>query len=122
MKSASKNVLIVEDEKPMAHALELKLNNSGFVAKAVYDGQEALDILEKEKFDLIISDLMMPVMDGFELLKQLKEKSIKIPVIIASNLGQQEDIDRAKGLGAKDYFIKSDTPIAEVVEKVKAFI
>ena len=118
----SKKILIAEDEKPMAKALELKLKKEGYNPKVVYNGAEALKSLESEKFSLLLMDLMMPVMDGFALLTELKEKKNNIPVIVLSNLGQEEDLRRAKKLGAKDYFIKSDTPIAKIVENVKKFV
>jgi len=112
-------ILIVEDEKPMARALEIKLSNSGYTAKVAYDGQKALDILALEKFDVILLDLVTPRKDGFDVLKELKERGDKTPVIISSNLSQPEDIKRAKDLGARDYFVKSNTPISVVVEHVK---
>lgn len=115
----SKKILIVEDEKPMAHALELKLNKAGFDAKAVFDGEEALAELEVNEYDLIITDLVMPKVDGFGLLKALKEKGNTTSVIVASNLSQQEDLKKAKELGAVDFFIKSDTPLSEIVEKIQ---
>ena len=83
----SKKILIAEDEKPMARALELKLNNSGFEAKAVYDGSEAMAELEKTKYDVMLLDLMMPVMDGFEVLEKIKKKKIKIKILVSTNLG-----------------------------------
>ncbi len=115
----TKKILIIEDEKPMARALELKLKGSGFDAQAVFNGEEALVVIKKEKFDLIILDLVMPNMDGFTLLKKLKENKNKIPLIVASNLSQEEDFKRAKSLGAKDYFVKSETPISGVVDHIK---
>ena len=117
-----KKILIVEDEKPMARALELKLNKSGFEAKALFNGEEALKILETEKFDLILLDLVMPKVDGFAVLTALKEREIETPIIVTSNLSQEEDFKRAKELGAKDYFVKSDTPIADIVEHIKKFL
>lgn len=114
-----KRILVVEDEKPMAHALELKLIKSGFEAKAVFDGQEALDLLKKEKFDLILLDLMLPKVDGFSVLKSLKDSGTKVPVIVSSNLGQEEDVARAKSLGASGYFVKSNTAIADVISQIK---
>jgi len=117
-----KKVLVAEDEKPMAKALELKLNNSGFTAKAVFDGEEAVEELEKNDYDLLLLDLMMPRRDGFGVLEWLKEKKKKLPVIVSTNLSQETDIAKAKGLGAVDYFVKSDTPIAEVLERVKNYI
>lgn len=115
-------ILIAEDEKPMARALELKLNHSGFEAKAVYDGEEAIEALSKEKFDLLLLDLIMPKKDGFAVLEELKKRGNKIPVVISSNLGQDEDIKRAESLGAKDYFIKSNTPLTDIVENIKKIL
>jgi len=117
-----KKILIAEDEKPMAHALELKLNNSGFEAKAVFDGEEAMVELEQNKYDLVLLDLMMPKLDGFGVLEKMKEKKMKVPTIVATNLSQESDIARAKDLGAVDYFVKSDTPIMEVIEHIKKII
>lgn len=114
-----KKILIAEDEKPMARALELKLNNSGFEAKAVHNGEDAIKELKANKYDLLICDLIMPVMDGFGVLQKIIDEKIKVTVIIASNLSQQDDIDKAKKLGAKDFFVKSDTPIQKVVENAK---
>lgn len=119
---AKKKILIAEDEKPMARALELKFNNSGFEAKAVYDGEEALAEIKKEKYDLLLLDLMMPKMDGFGVMEALKNSGNKMPVIVSTNLSQAGDIERAKQLGAVDYFVKSDTPILEVIKLVKKII
>lgn len=117
-----KQILIVEDDRPMARALELKLNNSGFAARAVNDGEEALMELEKNKYDLMLLDLVMPKLDGFGVMSALRTKKIKIPIIVSSNLSQESDVVRAKSLGAVDYFIKSDTPISEVVTHVKKIL
>lgn len=120
MKFMTKKILIAEDEKPMAKALELKLKGCGFDAKAVFNGAEALAEMEKENYDLLLLDLMMPVKDGFGVLEELKNKpGNKTLVIVSSNLSQGEDIKRAKALGAVDYFVKSDTPISEVVNHIK---
>jgi len=118
----SKKILVVDDEKPMAQALELKLNKVGYQVKAVFNGEEAIDILKKENFDLIIADLIMPKVDGFGILEYLKGKKDKTPVIVSSNLGQEEDLNRAKALGVKDYFIKSDTPIIKVIEHINKLL
>lgn len=115
-----KKILIAEDEKPMARALQLKLKSEGYDAVIAPNGSKALDFLKKEKFDLMLLDLMMPTVDGFEVLEELKKKKIKIPVLVSTNLGQEEDQKRAKDLGAKEYFVKADTPINEVVAKVKS--
>ncbi len=114
-----KKILIIEDEKPMANALALKLTSVGFEIVLVYDGKTAISTLQESKFDLIILDLVLPGKDGFFVLAELKRLKINIPVVVSSNLSQDEDIKRAKELGARDYFIKSDTTLVEVVEKVK---
>lgn len=118
----SKKVLIVEDEKAIANVLSLKLEKEGFETAKVFDGQEALDKMKAEKFDLVLLDLVMPKVDGFYVLSKLKENKDTTPVIVASNLGQEEDVVRAKQLGAKDYFIKSNVSLAEIVENIKTVL
>lgn len=121
MKDKQKTILVVDDEKPMAHALEMKLTKAGFSVDLAGDGDEALSKLEKENYDLTLMDIMMPKLNGFGVLEHMKEKGIKIPVFMMSNLSQSEDINKAKELGASEYFIKSDTPIGTIIDKVKSF-
>ena len=118
MAEKGKKILVADDERPMAKALELKFTKEGFIVKTVSNGREALDAMKSEKFDLLLLDLMMPRVDGFAVLAELKDRGDKTPVIISSNLSQEEDIRRVKELGAKDYFVKSDTPISKVVDNV----
>lgn len=122
MANKTKNILIAEDEKPMAHALELKLEKAGFTPYIVYDGESALLALEKNDFAVILLDLIMPKIDGFGVLQIIREKKMNIPIIVLSNLGQSEDIEKAKKMGAKDYFSKSDTPINAIVDRVKQIL
>ena len=103
----------------MAHAMELKLNHEGIETKNASNGEDGLALLEKEKFSLIMLDLVMPKCDGFKFLKILKDKKIKTPAIVLSNLSQNEDEKRALKLGAVGFFVKSNTPIAKIVEHVK---
>ncbi len=119
MEPTKKKILIIEDEKPMAHALQLKLAHEGFEAKSVFNGEEGLAILKSETFDIILLDLVMPKVDGFKVLGMLKEHNIKTPVMILTNLSQEEDEKRARDLGAVEFFIKSNTPIAQIVGRVK---
>lgn len=120
--AAQKQILVVEDEKPMARALELKLANSGFLPTVVYSGGDALQAIKRGVFSLILLDLMMPGIDGFEVLESLRKSKTKIPVIVLTNLSQADDETRAKDLGAKDFFVKSDTSIATVVNRVQAIV
>ncbi len=121
-KYGQKKILVIEDEKAMARALELKLAHAGFSIKSAYNGEEGLAMLEKEKFDFIILDLIMPQLDGFGVLAEMKKKEIKTPVMVLSNLGQAEDEKRAKALGAQEFFVKSNTPIADIVTRVQAIL
>jgi DNA-binding response OmpR family regulator len=122
MSEETKRILIVEDEKAMANALRLKLEHEGFVVQMVNDGDEAKNLLADNKFDLILTDLMMPKFSGFDLLHKLKEMEENTPVVVLSNLSQSEDLEKAKKLGARDYLVKSDISLAEIVVKVKALL
>lgn len=115
-----KLILIVEDEKALSHALEMKLTHQGFKTKVVTNGQDALDELKDTKYAMVLLDLIMPVIDGFAVLEEIKNRKLKTPVIVLSNLGQEEDREKAKTLGAIDYFVKSNTPIAEIITRVKS--
>ncbi len=122
MNKKLKKVLVVEDEKPLARALELKLSHSGFAVLVAGDGQMALDLLKKEKVDLILLDLVMPKIGGFEFLEKMTAIKKKTPIFVTSNLSQKEDLERAKKHGIKNYFVKSDVNINEIVNAVKKFL
>ncbi len=113
-------ILIVEDEKPIARALELKLNKEGFKTKIVLDGVEAMDSLIKENYDVVLLDLVMPKMDGFKVLEEINKRNIKTKTIVLSNLSQKEDLIKAREeLGAYQYFVKSDISISDIVKYIK---
>lgn len=114
-----KRILIIEDEKPLARALELKLTHAGFETKNAVNGEEGLAILKQESFDLILTDLMMPKVDGFAVLTALRERGNATPVIVLTNLSQVEDEKRARMLGAMGFFVKSDISVAEIVERIR---
>jgi len=118
-KEISKKILIVEDEKTMSKALKIKLSH--FQVSLANNGEEAIDILSKNKFDLILLDIMMPKMDGFDVLESMKKKRNKTPVFILTNLNQDEDVNRAKELGAKDFLVKSNITLLEIVNKINEF-
>lgn len=119
-----KKILISEDDKFLANALRVKLTKSGFEVKNAYDGAEALIISREFSPDLILLDLVMPIKDGFGVLEEVKNdiKLKKIPIIIASNLGQKEDIDRGMALGARDYVVKSDLSLDDLIKKINLIL
>lgn len=122
-KSSSKRILIVEDEHPLAHALELKLTHEGYDVATAATGAAGLKAaLDDGSFALILLDLILPEMDGFAVLQGLKAKKCKTPVVVLSNLGQDEDRRKAKELGAKDYLVKSNAPLSEIVALVKSLV
>jgi DNA-binding response OmpR family regulator len=117
-----KKILIVDDEKPIANALSIKLQKEGYTVEVVSNGKDAISKIEGGNFNLVFLDLMMPQMSGFEVLEKLQGKKSKPPIIVSSNLSQNEDVKKAKSLGAVDYFVKSNTPLSEAVARVKKFL
>jgi DNA-binding response OmpR family regulator len=117
-----KKILIVEDEKPLAHALELKLTHEGYSVHVEMTGAAGLKEALTGQYGLILLDLIMPEIDGFAVLQGMKDKGVTTPTVVLSNLGQDEDRQRALGLGAKGYFVKANTPIVEIVKTVHTLI
>lgn len=117
-----KKILVVEDERPMAHALDLKLTHEGFTVTVAYNGEEALKAMEETSFDMVMLDLMMPKLDGFGVLEAMKVRNYKWPAIVLSNLSQSEDEKRARDLGANKFFVKSNTPIMRIVDYAKEIL
>ena len=115
-------ILVVEDEKPLSKALYLKLTHSGFDVTCVFDGEEAIEVLKKDKFDLLTLDLILPKVDGFKVLEEMAANNISVKTLIATNLSQEEDFERAKKFGVSDFFVKSNTPISEVVAQIKRLL
>jgi DNA-binding response OmpR family regulator len=116
---AVKHVLIVEDERPLSHALDLKLQHEGIKTTVATNGQEGLDLILKGGFDVVLLDMMMPVMDGFQVLNEIKDMPNKPTVFVLSNLSQHEDESRVLAAGATKYFIKSDTPLSTIIDEIK---
>lgn len=117
-KNMPKRILIVEDDRPVAQVLELKLSGAGYHTTSVFDGIEALAAIDKDQFSLIILDLILPKMDGFSVLAELQKKGSKIPVVALTNLSQPEDEQRVKELGAIAFFTKANTSLAEIVDHI----
>ncbi len=118
MAASPKRVLIIEDEKPLAHALELKLTHNGCAVTVARNGKAGVDLLRKHTYDVVLLDLMMPVLNGFQVLEDLKKKGHMPAVFVLSNLTQPEDEERVLDLGARKFWIKSDTPISVVVAEI----
>jgi len=117
-----KTILIVEDDFYFVKAYSLKLEKEGVNVASVGDGEAATEFLKKNKKpDMIILDLMLPKKNGFEVLKEIKSNNEwkNIPLVILSNLGQEEDIKKGKEMGALDYIVKADTSIEEAIGRIK---
>lgn len=119
--SNKKMIIAAEDDSFLSDVYRLKLEKEGFDLQVVSNGNELLNALKENIPDLIILDLIMPEMNGFEALKRIKEtpEYANIKVIVMSNLGQEEDIARATELGASDYLIKANISTQQMVEKIK---
>jgi len=115
-----KKILLVEDEELIIDLLTKKLEREGYQVSIAKDGEEGLSMMKDEKPDLILLDIVMPKMGGFEVMEEMQkdEELKKIPVIVISNSGQPVELDRAKKLGAKDWLIKTEFDPREVINKV----
>ncbi len=117
-------VLIVEDDKFLRELLVRKVESAGFTTSIAVDGKEALKKIKEELPRLVLLDLVLPGIDGFEVLRQVKAdpQTSKISVIILSNLGQREDVERGLKLGADDYLIKAHFTPDEIIQKVQKLL
>lgn len=118
----AKKILIVEDDQFLAKMLARTLEVEKYETILASTGKEGLTKVA-EKPSLIILDIILPDIDGFELLKRFKEDKVikKIPVLIISNLGQEEDVQQGLKLGAADYIVKSDFSLDDCVKRVKKY-
>jgi len=112
-------ILVIEDEGLLVEVLSKKLKARGYAVKVARDGEEGLAILRQGDIDLVLLDMMMPKMNGYEVLENIREEKMTVPVIIISNSGQPVDIEKAKALGANDYIVKADLDPEEIAVKVK---
>lgn len=114
-------ILVVEDDIAMSKALSFSLAQEGFEVKTVFNGENVVPRINEEKFDLVLLDLMMPKVDGWQVLQDVHTNKIDTPIMVISNLSQPEDIKRAKDLGASEYFVKANFSLAQIIERVKKF-
>jgi DNA-binding response OmpR family regulator len=117
-------ILIIEDDSFLAAIFFKQLEKGGFEVSTAGSGEDGLKLIEKDLPDLLVLDLMLPKMNGFEVLEQLKsaDETKKIPVLIMSNLGQREDIDKCLALGAAEYLIKAHVTPDELAGKAKGIL
>jgi len=120
MKSNEKKVLIIEDDPFIADVYVLKLESEGYDVETAEDGIIGLEKLKKNKYDIILLDILMPNLDGFKVLERIKmnPEVSKIPVVILTNLSQKKDIQKGLDLGATDYIIKTKFTPTEVVKTI----
>lgn len=122
MENKTAKILLIEDEEALADVLEAKLIKEGHDVKVSYDGEDGYNNIKSWGPDLILLDIVMPKMDGYEVLEKMNEEGLKVPVIIISNSGQPVEIEKTKKLGAIDHLIKTQFDPKEVIEKVQKYL
>lgn len=117
-------IFIVEDEKALVKAMQIKLRDSGFDIMVAYDGAQALAEIKKKKPDLILLDILLPKLSGIDFLREIRSKKQwqKIPVVVISNYSAEETVKEGFGLKISDYLIKSDVSLDGIIKKVKKLI
>ena len=120
----AKTILIIEDDKFLRELIVRKLKDEKYQIVEASDGEEGLEKAKKEIPDLVLLDLILPGIDGFEVLSKIKEEHAlsSVPVIILSNLGQREEVEKGLKMGAVDYLIKAHFTPGEIIEKIKTVL
>jgi len=120
----AKKILVIEDDKFLRELISQKLIKEGYSIAEAVDGEKGVESTKKEKPDLILLDLILPGIDGFEVLSRIKSNpvSAQIPIIILSNLGQKDDIERGLKMGAVDYLIKAHFTPDEIINKIRTIL
>ena len=124
MENAAKTILLVEDDETLRDMYTLKIEAEGYKLLTAADGEVGLALALSNHPDVILLDIMMPKMDGFAVLTELKkDEALKqTPILMLSNLGQQADVDKGKQLGANDYVVKASMTPTQVVAKIKSYL
>jgi len=122
--SPKSKIVLIEDDAFLAGMYVTKLELEGYEVKLASDGEKGLKMVEEELPDLVLLDIVLPKVSGFEVLKQIKgsSRTKKIPVLLLTNLGQRDDVSKGLSLGATDYLIKAHFMPSEVVEKIKKLV
>lgn len=124
MNKNKKKILIIEDERLLLDMYESYFKKAGYEVFATGNGRPGIEIAKEEKPDIIITDILMPEMDGYEVIKAIRKdsKTKKIPILVFSNLGQKEEINKGLELGADDYVIKTDLTPSELMKKIERML
>ncbi|MAG44755.1 response regulator [bacterium] len=119
-----KKILIMEDDPFIARMYIKKLIKEGYTARQADNGIEGIDIMQTFLPDLVMLDIIMPQMDGFEVIRKLKDtkKFNKIPIVLLTNLGEKENIEKGLALGADDYIIKAHFTPEEAIARIKKIL
>lgn len=126
MTDKKEKILIIEDEESLVAALSDRLIKEGYEVRTAVTGDEGWEKVNSERPDLVLLDIVMPVVDGWEVFKRINDSADSvvnsIPVMIISNLGDSEDIQKGVKMGAVDYLLKADFSLDQVVEKIGDFL
>ncbi len=124
MPERARRVLLAEDDRFLRRAAEARLRQHGLDVLTAADGEEALRLARAEPLDLVLLDVVMPKLEGFEVLRLLKEDpaTARIPVIVLSNLGQERDVSQAMALGAVAFLVKAHLSLQDLVDRVDAVL
>lgn len=118
-----KKILLIEDDAFLVDIYTTKLKEAGFVVLVAFDGEEGFKKAKEEKPDLVLLDLVLPGMDGWEFLRKMKSENISnLKIVILSNLGQKEEVEKGIDLGVTRYLVKSHYAPSEVVSEVKEIL
>jgi DNA-binding response OmpR family regulator len=119
-----KKIMVIEDDRFLSSLIKARLEKEGFTVLQSFDGEEAIKALRADKPDLVILDIIMPKVTGFEVLQMISITPgfEKIPVVILSNLAQDSDIQKARQLGAREYFVKVKISIDDLIGKIKTLV
>jgi len=119
-----KMILLIEDDQFLSLLLKGRLEKEGFTVAQAFDGEEGLASAKDKKPDLIVLDLIMPKLSGFEFLETISAdpQLRQIPVVVATNLGQESDIQKIKSFGVVDYFVKAQTSVEDLVRIFKGVL
>jgi len=120
----AKKILVIEDDKFLRKVISLKLDREGYEVFEAIDGEKGVKEVEEKMPDLVLLDLILPGIDGFEVLSKIKTNPAvsKIPIIILSNLGQKDDIEKGLKMGANDYLVKAHFTPDEIIAKIRLIL